>query len=218
MTIADVLNMSFPAEFGCYDDNYEYETPALEEVYAQLDSDVETAYGASKFVIFLNEKEVAKIPFNGSFFYRYDDESGEYDEEPTFDWFNTTDYCAIEASVYADAVAAGIGCFFASVRQAGVTVSQKPVYVAERVYSFYDEEKRDMNQPPSKDSLRKAKDADSNFPYEWLARAYEFYGDELVNRLIEFVKDTGINDFHTGNVGFRADGGPVLLDYSGYNE
>ena len=216
MTITDVLNMDFPAEFGC--DNDSYETPALEEVYAQLDNDVETAYGASKFVIFLNEKEVAKIPFNGSFFYGYDEETGEYDEEPTFDWFETPDYCDIEAAVYEDAVAEGVECFFAATKQAGVTKTQKPIYVSERVYSFYDEEKRDMHRSPSKDSLKKAEEADTDFPYEWLARAYEFYGDELVNHFIKFIKDIGVNDFHTGNVGFRADGAPVLLDYSGFND
>lgn len=216
MTIADVLNMDFPTEFGYCNDGEE-ETPALEEVYAQLNDDIETVYGTTKFIIFLNENEVAKIPFNGSFSYKYDEETNKYDEEITFNWFNTTDYCDIEAAVYEDAVTEGVECFFAATKQAGVTNTQKPIYVSERVYGFYDEEKRSAHSP-SKDSLKKAQEANTNFPCEWLARAYEFYGDELVNRFINFIKDAGINDLHTGNVGFRADGAPVLLDYSGYYE
>jgi len=214
MTIADVLNMNFPEEFGCAFDSAE-ESPALEEVYSQLDIDVETTYGLSKFVIFLNEKEVVKIPFNGHFsFDECDEETGEFFFEPFF----VPDYCDIEAAVYEDAITEGLGCFFAATRLAGVTNTQKPVYVSERVYDFYNEEKRNACHAPSKDSLKKAEEADTDFPYDWLARAYEFYGDELTNRFIEFVKDAGINDFHSGNVGFRANGAPVLLDYSGYDE
>lgn len=216
MTIADVLNMDFPEEFGCTFDSDE-ESPALKEVYSQLDDNVETTYGSSKFIIFLNEKEIVKIPFNGHFFYKYDEETNKYNEELLFDQFYVTDYCDIEAAVYEDAVAEGLECFFAATKWVGVTKTQKPIYVSERVYGFYNEEKRNTCVP-SKDSLKKAQEADTNFPYKWLARAYEFYGDELVNRLIEFIKDTGVNDFHGDNVGFRADGAPVLLDYSGYDE
>ena len=53
---------------------------------------------------------------------------------------------------------------------------------------------------------------------EWLARAIEYYGEAAVNDLLAFIELEGINDFHTENIGFREDGSPVILDYSGYRE
>ena len=42
--------------------------------------------------------------------------------------------------------------------------------------------------------------------------------EKKVKELIKFIYDLGLEDFHNGNIGFRKNGAPVLLDYSDYNE
>lgn len=216
MTVKDILNMTFPSEFGCDEDGEE--TYAIEDVYDQLHSSVQTAYGASKFVIFISEEEVVKVPFNGCYWWDEDAEGGY-----RFDEFMTTDYCAVEAAIYADAVANGLGKFFASTKYAGMTIDRTPIYVSERVYTFYDNgrvrEKTDSFSENSREQAIKFKEKiDFNIHTEWLARAIEYYGAEMVDKLLQFIEEREINDFHTENIGFREDGSPCILDYSGYKE
>lgn len=216
MTAKDVLNISFPANFGCDEDTEV--TTAIERVYDQLDKNVETAFGVSKFVIFLNNDEVAKIPFNGSFWYDSNEEDGY-----RFDEFNNSDYCATEAAVYADAVALGVEKFFASTKYYGKTAEGTPVYISERVYSLYEDDNIRSKITSSEASNKKATEIKTDYSVhisstEWLAKAIEFYGADAVINLIDFIELEHINDFHSGNIGFRKDGSPVLLDYSGYDE
>ena len=214
MTVGDILNLSFPAEFGSDEDCEE--TYAIEDVYNQLGNEVDTAYGASKFVIFLNENEVVKVPFNGCFW--YDDEAeGGY----RFDEFNNNDYCATEVAIYADAVALGVEKFFASIKYCGSTIDHTPIYLAERVYTLFENATIRSKAKSSEDSLNRAKELKKEgayFPIDWLARAIEWYGIDAINDLLAFIDLEHINDFHDGNVGFRKDGSPVILDYSGYDE
>ena len=215
MTVKDILNISFPAEFGSNEDGEE--TYGIEDVYNQLDSDVKTAYGASKFVILLNDKEVVKVPFNGCFWYDSDEEGGW-----RFDEFNNNDYCATEAAIYADAVALGVEKFFASTEYYGRTIEGTPIYLSERVYAFYENDDARHKTKSSEDSNKKACEIGKKYPQhinaEWLSKAVEFYGEDAVIDLMAFIELEHINDFHTGNVGFRKDGSPVILDYSGYDE
>ena len=216
MTIADVAKLDIPFQFGCDDECME--TSAIEDVYDQLDNSVETKYGASKFVILSdNWNEVIKIPFNGSFDWEQDDDNedgGEYH----FNEFITKDYCALEAAIYADAVALGVADFFAGTKYAGMTNDGiTPYYVSERVYTFYDKEGRKNSKTASEDSWNKAKKLKSALSKEWLALAIEWYGDAAVNDLLAFIDLENIYDLHSDNIGFRANGAPVVLDYSGFD-
>ena len=216
MTVKDILNMSFPIEFGTDEDGED--TYAIEDVYNQLDGTVETAYGASKFIIFLNDDEVVKVPFNGCYWYDPDAEGGwRFDE-----FYYSKDYCGIEASVYADAVALGMEKFFASTKYYGRTVEGTPIYLSERVYAFYENDDARHKTKSSEDSNKKASEINKKYNKyinaEWLAKAVEFYGEDAVIDLMAFIDLEHIDDFHTGNVGFRKDGSPVILDYSGYKE
>lgn len=217
MTVKDILNISFPAEFGSNEDGED--TYAIEDVYNQLDSNVKTAYGASKFVILLNDKEVVKVPFNGCFWYDDIDEEGGW----RFDEFNNNDYCATEAAIYADAVALGVEKFFASTKYYGSTVEGTPIYISERVYGLYENDDARYKITSSEDSNKKATEIRNGYSSpiactEWLAKAIEFYGINAVMDLLAFIELEHISDFHTGNIGFRKDGSPVILDYSGYDE
>lgn len=211
MTLADIMNIDFPVEFGADEDNME--TGAIERVYDQLDETTETAYGASKFVIFLNEKEVVKVPFNGAWQFSWNDDIDDYEDDMVFDYYRCTDYCAVEAAIYKKAVKAGVEMFFASTKSVGTTFTHKAIYVSERVNDWYSDKKIS----PSNDSIEKAKKICCYLPIDWIALAYEKYDDELVNRLLDFIDDENINDLHTGNLGIRADGSPCILDYSGFN-
>lgn len=216
MTINDVLNMTFPSNFGSGEDDIE--TDCICEVEADLDRyKVRTAYGASKFIIFLNDNEVVKIPFSGSYSYGWNEEAEETDyDEIVFDEFCTKDYCAVEAAVYSDAVAAGVGQFFASTKFVGKTfIDKTPIYISERVIPFdcLNNEERKY----SRDSYNKAGKMCGRTPVEWTAMALEYYGEEAVKKLFDFIEKEVIDDLHWGNVGIRKDGSPCLLDYSGFN-
>jgi hypothetical protein len=66
--------------------------------------------------------------------------------------------------------------------------------------------------------------------YEDIDEYYEAVNEEFDNlydddvlyyifddsKLVNFVHENELNDFHYGNFGYNADGNPVLVDYSGY--
>lgn len=203
MTLADISKLNIPLEFGCDFDTEE--TESIIKVYDQLDNTVTTTFGVSKFVIFLNDSTVVKIPFNG-----------HWDQcDNTFKTFINQDYCAIEESVYADAVAAGVEIFFAQTMYGGKTAKFTPYYISERVYNFYSSNVNKVKF--SEDSLNKAKKTNI-IDTGWLAYAYEYYGEDLVKQLIIFLTENEISDLHNDNLGFRKNGEPVILDYSDFNE
>lgn len=217
MTISDVMSMYIPDRFG-KDEMGEY-TNEVWEVFDQLPEETQhlVATGASKFVFPLNEKEVVKIPFDGMW---QDGDWDEFDDEDNDDYkdglgFTPYDnnYCEIETCVYADAVAAGVEMFFASTKYVGTSSNNKPIYVSEKVNNWY----HGWKPTPSKGSVEKAEQTESELPVDWLAVAYEVYGDDLVNRLLDFISDNGIDDLHRGNLGIRQDGTPCILDYSGFD-
>ena len=72
MTIEDLKKLNIPDQFGGDDEEY---GDTLQPVIDQIKC--EFAYGVSKFVIFINDFTVAKIPFNGEFFWNF--ETNEYD-------------------------------------------------------------------------------------------------------------------------------------------
>lgn len=179
-------------------------------------------HGISKFVL-LFDKEVVKIPFNGSFDELYDENGNIYDT--VFEEFygaEDGDYCKRELTVYNEAVIQGVEQFFAKTWFIGYTANHTPIYGAEKVKPFYDSGARKKSKP-SQDSIQAAffKKEEENINWidnDWLARAIDWYGSEAVNNFISFVEEMEINDLHTENIGFKADGAPVVFDYSSFNE
>jgi len=210
MTYQDVLKLNIPEQFGLNeDDDWGGDLDFVVDQFKE--EDIRYDNGCSKFVIFLNDDEVVKIPFNG--YHYYNDE----DEEEGFCEFNNSDYCDIEAEIYQDAVVAGLSHFFAKTVFAGFTEkTHYPIYLSERVIPFEDKDYESIK--PSEDSVNKANNMITSISSRWLACAIDYYGQEEVSRLVDFIREERVGDFHAGNVGFRKDGAPVLLDYSGYNE
>lgn len=179
-------------------------------------------HGMSKFVL-LFDKEVVKIPFNGSMVEIYNENYDIIDYEfQEFIGAKNSNYCSLELAIYNEAVDFGIEQFFTKTWLVGYTADRTPIYGAEKVKPFYDSTSRQKSKP-SQDSIQAAffKQAEEDINWidnDWLARAIDWYGMEAVNDFITFVETMDINDLHTENIGFREDGSPVVFDYSSYNE
>ena len=212
MLIKDVVNLKIPHEFGC-DENSE-ETDVMYAVFKQLDDDVVTKWGCSKFVIlFDNEPDfVVKIPFSGMYYYKDDDYEDDGKDLFFEEFYDETDYCALEASLYQDALVAGVEQFFTNTTYAGATKNRYPYYISEKAYTYYTGEKT-----PSQNSIDKARSKKSELDIYWLALAIDYYGEDAINKLLDFIDEKEISDLHNSNIGFRADGAPVIIDYSGFN-
>lgn len=48
---------------------------------------------------------------------------------------------------------------------------------------------------------------------EWIQAGIDFYGMDFMQRLADFCEDMQIYDLHAYNLGFRADGSPVIFDF-----
>jgi hypothetical protein len=206
--------LHIPAQFGKnrYDEDY----TAVDDLAIQLPADIEIKTGATKVVLILNDSFVAKIGFNGTFDEYY---KGNDEYEYRFTPFIHSDYCKIEKEIYEKANKASLAMFFTKVDLLCETKEGYPIYVAERVSSFYDEDYYDSS---SRDSREKAnsimEEAHTYINDEWAGVALEKYGEELFKKFLNFIDDEDINDLHSGNIGFRKDGTPCLLDFSGYWE
>ena len=231
-TIDQIKSLYIPDEFGTseldYFEGVENIVDQLRTIYNDTHTDVNDLdfdeldeegsdeewiyhYGASKFVIAIDEKTVVKIPFNGII-----RETGDPDDwEGYFCPFEICeDYCDLEASIYADAVAAGVSQFFAKTVWGGVMPKNTRFnyYISDRVTPYSPNKNK-----PSKNSLEKAKKIKSTpIPIPCLALLYDYYTEEDIYKFLNFIIDNGIDDLHSGNWGVAADGRLVLLDYSGY--
>jgi hypothetical protein len=51
-------------------------------------------------------------------------------------------------------------------------------------------------------------------PYKlWLQEAINHYGKDSLKELSDFCDEMSISDLHRGNIGFRTDGSPVIIDF-----
>ena len=178
-------------------------------------------YGATKLVLAPHNKDyVIKIPFK--YEYVNDDEPycGAYkiglnEQELNFGW----DYCGLEEALYQKAKERGIEKLFAETKCIGEYLGH-PIYIQEKCTIF------NYSKDYSNYSLAKRKRSeklcnDNDFPCFhscWLSDVLDYY--ETEHEFIElnkFIKDFDIRDLHSGNVGYKADGCPVLVDYSDFN-
>ena len=205
ITLDEIKKIPFPDQFGIPDEDND-----ILNIPDRLQRESYN-HGVSKLVIFLNESEVIKIPLNGIFEYCY-----EYDEY-VFNPFHTEDYCAVEENIYYEAESEGIEEFFAKTEYVGQADCGTLIYKSERVLPYYCENTLEMRRKvPSNEAKDSANKVDTPLPFDWLVRAYDYYGEEKVKHLISFIEEHDLHDFHSDNVGFRKNGAPVILDYSDY--
>ena len=51
----------------------------------------------------------------------------------------------------------------------------------------------------------------------WLSDVFNFFGEQLFYKLMNFIADCDIRDLHNGNIGYIGMR-PVLVDYSSFND
>ena len=193
--------------------------------------------GASKVVlVFTNSDYVVKIPFKGELCEcdNYDCENscnrdrscsrcsrgsvvescneftGARIGESEYSW----DYCAAEQFFYEKAVVAGVEEFFIKTIFIG-EFDGHPIYLQEKVEVYgYNSQTKSSEQSKEIFIERFYHSEIQNEDFGGLL--VEYYGEDRVNQLVEFLSGVGISDLHSSNVGIRANR-PVLFDYSGYD-
>lgn len=176
--------------------------------------------GASKLVIIPADKDfVIKIPCK----YEYDGDEDTYKgackfgpdgEVLDFGW----NYCGLEEAIYQAAVKAGIEKLFAETIYIGV-YDGYPIYIQEKCKIFNDiRNTEDYPEKSKKKSLKLCRDNNWYcFNEYWLSDVLDYYNtDNEFMKLNKFIESYNISDLHFGNVGYRYDGSPVLIDYSDF--
>ena len=212
-----------PEDFGV---NIEEDwCPVAEELAWKIEKEtgipVEVYHGVSKVAIIIPGCSlVIKIPFKGQWRYEenYNEETEEYEGgEEWFEPFDCDDYCALEADVYTDAEEAGYEQYLAETKFYKA-IKNTYVYIQERVYTLYS----DKASTPTDDSRKKIKDRCGSYlgTQDWSACFIDFFGEEAFENFYHYCVYEGkvciADDLHSANIGFRVDGSPVILDYSGW--
>lgn len=179
--------------------------------------------GASKMVIIREEKmPVIKIGFRGRYNYEYDEYDEEYKNTYRYiganDGHNSDNYCLAEYHIYSMAPEVIKKCFAETERLSENIFAQeyaKSVYELreEGIYHDLDEETEKSTRSSSSGT-----DAANIFEIAWVADFIDTYGITSLFLLDNFIKENHINDLHNANYGYAADGRPVLIDYSSFND
>lgn len=221
--IAELMKLTVSPEFGVYESDCEVLSPDAQtfesDVYdlaRKYGIRIQTAYGVSQYVIILPDKTVLKIPFRG--FY-YGDPYAEDETECNDDYFESFDnnYSEVAVEVYQDALLKGIEEMFSKIEKIGFTSNGHPIYKQEYAESLCSKE---INV--KEDSLTKAREMEIKskryipFDTRWSALVIEKYGEEEIKKLMDFIDEEQIGDFHNGNYGFNAAGDPIIFDYSDF--
>ena len=213
----------------CYDDACMVLDNAVTNVSGYV------ASGCTKAVFVPSDTNcmVLKAPFNANFYDNYEDENDESDPlvEP-FKYANTNgaeiecwNYCERELFYYEKAVEDGFGMFFAETRFYGYTEKGYPLYLQEHAETFRQAspEIKNAYSEKSYNSVQSKRETSVNYYIlnaTWIAKAIDLYGEELVERFIQYLNKTPVGcDLHQSNYGYRTkDGAPVLIDWAGYYE
>lgn len=183
------------------------------ETLFEDDEDVLVEHGATK---------VCLIPREGNFVFK-------------INICSQYDYCSAEVDLYGSAVGHKLKDLFAKeevydkVLHYDLFGYDTPIYIQEKV-TFSEEFRQCCGNSQSykaditnidKFYSSHGKEKPSRLGCGWLARCLKMYGEEIFNKLCDFIKEYNITDLHNGNVGYIKRNGkfmPILFDYSGYYE
>lgn len=160
---------------------------------------IKTACGATKLVLYFNDI-VLKIPLTG-------------------EGLRRINYCGQEALNYKQAKLKKIDDFFCPCEFIGRYYYKKghsfPVYAMERV--DVDVSRTETIVDNSYSILAASSDFDiSEDETSVFAVFSQWYSEDRVAYLIDFLREYEVNDVHDANIGYTNDGLPVIIDYSGY--
>lgn len=132
------------------------------------------------------------------------------------------DYCGLELEYYTQIMEYGFAKFYAETAFLGTTQNGFPCYIQEWCESYDDSDADTSSSERSRSHVQELKTNDNYRSYfydDWVALAVERYGEELVDAfLLKFLREHSeyVGDMHSGNFGFRADGSPVIIDFSDF--
>ena len=178
--------------------NVDFDSEYTESIYLSTATRCITiSYGETKCVIMGDNGWVYKIPFAR----------------------RVTNYCAEEVEIYEKAVKEKLDQFFApcyfleKIDELEVYAMAAAEVDAEELYSdLY--HRLSSEGRSNEEATCILEEVEDNSEYvEWLFPYYA--GSVDFDRFLEFLSDEGINDLHSGNIGY-IDGNVVLIDYSGY--
>ena len=166
-----------------------------------LEGHIKVYCGETKACIISDELSnwVIKVGFT------YSDENRGIDE--------VTDFCAVEARNFEDAVAEGLEEFFAaSYKLCELTPPDE--YEFEDNISFFIQEKAIPDEEKTSSTCAKYTGSEWNEDLDRLESLFE--GNKKLRDLCNFIEDWCINDLHSGNFGYTLDGQVKIIDYSGF--
>lgn len=200
-----------------------------EEDYADVDKVGRDAYhlgawdwshGVSKMAIVdKGSTYVLKIPFNVMWDVAWDHENETYDYDNAYADYFDYDYCALEAENYETLEDAGFGCFLARTRFYDECNSGW-MTVQERCYDIGG----NRSSEETREALKVFKSREYDYigmtmPMDLFGSFVEAYGLDLTLKFIQFCRESGygiLDDLHSENYGYRADGTPCIIDFSGW--
>lgn len=144
-----------------------------------------------------------------------------------FDSFNGAgdyewDYCGLELEYYTQIAEYGFDKFYAETAFLGTTQNGFPCYIQEWCESYEDSDIDTSSSEHSRSHVQELKTNNNYRSYfydDWVALAVERYGEELADAFfLNFLREHNeyVGDMHSGNFGFRADGSPVIIDFSDF--
>ena len=197
----DILWSTILADGGeRFDDEYYFQNPLsfFSDLLKGCD-DIEVCDGATKICL---------IPEDGDFVFKIN----------IIDVCK--DYCEYEADNYQEAVKAGKDRYFLETKyfktlnECGVCF---PIYIQPKIDEISSEIDSESDEEINIPSSYCSSPAAWRMSPTWIYNFIEMYGKDEYFNLLEFCDKAGINDLHSGNIGY-VNGCPVIFDYAGYFE
>lgn len=175
---------------------------------------VSNNYGATKGVLIFDDLDfVIKIPFSG--YYIDNDYIGFTGSE--FGW----NYCEDEIKYFNLAKEQNVEQFFVQTSYL-TSIDGYPIYIQNYIpeiglrCSDYAIKTSEESKTKVR-SICEEKNLTLPMNVQWLGRALEYYGEEALVKLLIFIKNLHLDDFHSDNIGFIGKR-PIILDYAGFNK
>ena len=213
----------------------------IQEQILNIDGDAEFRYGMSKLVIIAPSLKdiVIKIPFSGVYDKYYDDYDKSHKDITYFDedlyeydfsafenarTKDKADYCTVEYEKYQKLKDLNFEIFVAETAFYTTLSNGIKVYIQEKAYSSEDDpnwSNRKSTQRSHNLARHWSEDEGITIDTEWVGLCIDKYGEKKTKEFLDYCnyKDPIIiSDCHCGNIGYRMDGSPLIIDYSGFED
>jgi len=217
-----------PVQFGVSEDDMPDCICFFESAVKEVDPAAYVKYGVSKIAILSPNLNgiVIKIPFNGFYYYEYNEDGYEEEFWEPFCWANgsdESDYCLAEYEKYKELKTRKLDCFVAEVAYYK-TINNTRVFLQEEINPNRELDSKSIKKP-SKKSRKIAdkwyKKRKFDISPDWIAGCIDKYGEAKVKRFLKYCNNIDMDileDAHPGNFGYRKNSTPCILDYSNFND